>query len=64
MTSLLTDTEAADFLKLTARQVLRLAARGELPSVRFPNKQVRFDPADLARFVEAHKQPAREGSAP
>ena len=59
---LLTGNEAADLLGLTSHQVLRLANRGDLPSVRFPNKEVRFDPADLRQFVEAHKRPAREGT--
>jgi excisionase family DNA binding protein len=63
MTQLLTNDEAADYLKLTPRQVLRLANRGELPSVAFPNREIRFDAADLAQFVEAHKRPTgREGS--
>ena len=63
MTTLLTDAEAADILRLTARQVLRLASRGELPSIRLPNKEVRFDPADLARFVDSHKRPVAEERA-
>ena len=61
MTSLLTDSEAAEILRLTPRQVAKLARRGELPKIAFPNGEVRFDPADLARFVESHKQPAMEG---
>ena len=54
---LLDENEAADFLSLTPRQVLRLANRGELPRIVFPNREVRFDQSDLARFVESHKQP-------
>jgi excisionase family DNA binding protein len=60
-TKLVTESEAADFLSLTPRQVLRLASRGELPHVAFPNKEVRFDPDDLARFVESYKRPAPLG---
>ena len=52
---LLTDSEAAEILNLTPRQVLRLANRGELPSVRLPNREVRFDPEDISRFVESCK---------
>ncbi len=64
MTKLLTDIETADLLRLTPRQVIRLANRGELPSVIFPNRELRFDRADLERFVEAHKRPATgEGGA-
>jgi excisionase family DNA binding protein len=55
-TQLLTDSEAAAVLSLTSRQVLRLANRGELPSVRLPNRQVRFDPRDLSRFIENCKR--------
>jgi len=58
MTKLLTQTEAADFLQLTPRQVLRLANRGELPRVVFPNREIRFDEDDLWRFIESHKRPA------
>jgi hypothetical protein len=54
MTKLLTEFEAADLLQLTPRQVLRLANRGELPRVVFPNGEVRFDEADLSRFIESH----------
>ncbi len=61
MTKLLTQSEAADFLQLTPRQVLRLANRGELPRVVFPNKEIRFDVADLSQFIESHKRPAAEG---
>jgi len=61
MTKLLTQSEAADVLQLTPRQVLRLANRGELPSVVFPNKEIRFDAVDLARFVKSHKRPLPQG---
>ena len=61
MTKLLTQSEAAEFLQLTPRQVLRLANRGELPRVVFPNGEIRFDPADLSRFVESLKRPVAEG---
>jgi excisionase family DNA binding protein len=60
---LITESEAAELLGLTPRQVLRLANRGELPRVVFPNKEVRFDQADLAAFVESHKRPVAEGGA-
>ena len=60
-THLLTDSEAAEILRLTPRQVARLARRGELPSVELPGKEVRFDPADLRRWVESHKRPMPQG---
>ena len=54
---LLTASEAADLLRLTSRQVDRLARRGELPSVHLPGKEIRFDEADLWAWIESHKQP-------
>jgi excisionase family DNA binding protein len=59
--TLLTDSEAADFLRLTARQVARLAKRGELPSVNLPNGETRFDADDLRLWVETLKRPAAAG---
>ena len=61
MTTLLTRDEAADILKLSPQQVLRLANKGQLPSVRLPNKEVRFDPDDIRQWVETLKQPATAG---
>lgn len=63
MTTLLIHSEAAKMLGLTTQQVVRLANRGELPRVILPNGEVRFDPADLAAFIEAHKRPAGESEA-
>jgi excisionase family DNA binding protein len=56
--TLLTDSEAADILRLTARQVLRLAKRGELPSVKLPNGETRFDSDDLRHWVDSLRRPA------
>ncbi|MFH1919783.1 MAG: helix-turn-helix domain-containing protein [Planctomycetota bacterium] len=53
-----TDSEASELLRLTPRQVLRLAKRGDLPAVYLPGNEIRFDPSDLARWVEAHKRSA------
>jgi excisionase family DNA binding protein len=58
-THLLTDSEAADILRLTPRQVARLARSRELPSVLLPGNEVRFDPADLHKFIDEHRQPER-----
>ena len=61
--ALLTDVEAADVLKLTPRQVTRLARRGELPAVHLPGNHLRFDIDDLRRWVETRKNPdAKEGT--
>jgi excisionase family DNA binding protein len=62
--ALLTDVEAAELLRLTPRQVSRLANRGELPAVYLPGNEIRFDPDDLRRWVNSHKRPATEGGAP
>lgn len=60
-TTLLTDSEAADMLRLTSRQVARLAKRGELPSVQLPGNEVRYDPDDIRRWVESRKRPLPQG---
>lgn len=57
MVQLLTKHEAAEALRLTPGQVSRLAHRGELPSVILPNKEVRFDPADISAWIESRKSP-------
>ena len=57
-THLLTDVEAADILRLTPRQVTRLARRGELPSVTLPGNAIRFDPDDIREWVESLKESA------
>jgi excisionase family DNA binding protein len=65
MTTLLNESQVADLLGLTARQVLKLARRGELPSVRLPDNEIRFDPEDIFRWVESRKLPAiGEGAGP
>jgi hypothetical protein len=53
---LLTDREVADLLALTPRQVLRLASRGEIPSILFPNNERRYDRGDVKRFIEASER--------
>ena len=63
-TKLLDAFDAADLLRLTPRQVAKLARRGELPSVNLPGDEVRFDPDDIQRWVESRKRPAMEGGTP
>ena len=58
MGTLITDSEAAEILRLTPRQVAKLAKKGILPSVNLPGNEVRFDQDDLRRWVESLKQPA------
>ncbi len=52
---LLTYSEAADLLSVTARTVWKLVDCGELPAVRF-GRSVRIDPADLRSFIEQAKR--------
>jgi excisionase family DNA binding protein len=60
-TTLLTDSEAAELLRLTPRQVTRLARRNELPSVCLPGNEIRFDLDDIRRWVDSRKRPMPEG---
>jgi hypothetical protein len=62
-TQLLNPADAAAVLMLTPAQVRTLVRKRQLSHVALPNGEIRFDPTDLARFVEAHKQPAGEGGA-
>ena len=58
MATLLNESQVADLLGLTPRQVLRLAKRGELPSLNLPGGETRFDVDDLRHWVESLKRPA------
>jgi excisionase family DNA binding protein len=62
MVKLITDSEAAEILALTPRQVARLAKCGELPSVTLPGNEVRFDPEDIRQWVEGRKRSGPQGS--
>ncbi|MGE4104960.1 MAG: helix-turn-helix domain-containing protein [Pirellulales bacterium] len=52
--ALLTVRDAAKALNLCERKIWSLVAGGELPTVRI-GRAVRFDPADLRQWIEAHK---------
>ena len=60
MTALLDEFDMAELLKLTPRQVVRLAKRGELPSVNLPGGEIRFDPDDIRQWVESRKRPSND----
>jgi len=62
-TTLLTDSEAAEILRLTPRQVAKLAKRGEIPTVHLPRNEVRFDSDDLRQWVETLKRPGPQGGS-
>lgn len=52
---LLTLSELARLLRLSERTIRRLTATGRLPCVRIGTR-LRFDPADVFRFVAARKE--------
>lgn len=55
---LLKASEVAEILKVSRTQVYRLAASGELPSVRFGGATVRIKPEDLVKFIETKQAEA------
>lgn len=57
---LLTASEASDVLRLTTREVKRLASRGEIPIVRLPDDEFRFDELDLWLWIQSRKESAGE----
>jgi len=63
-TTLLTDTEASRLLRMQPSRLRRLANRGDIPHIRLPGGDVLFDPRDLARWIDEHRQPASDGGQP
>jgi excisionase family DNA binding protein len=55
---LLTETEVADLLGIIPRRVRRLARQGDIPCVRLPGDEIRFDESDLRDWLDSRKQPA------
>lgn len=58
--SILTPDEAAELLKLSTRQTLRLVSRNEVPHFRLPNGEIRFDSDDLRQWLHTLKRPLDE----
>ena len=54
---LLDAREVADWLHISTWTVYGLARSGVLPSIRIGAKCVRFDPNDVASFIEIHRTP-------
>jgi excisionase family DNA binding protein len=54
---LLSLAEAADRLAISRRGLHRLLATGELSSIRVGLRRRVIDPAELARFVDTHREP-------
>lgn len=57
---LLKPRAAADALQICMRTLAHLTSRNEIKAVRI-GKSVRYDPRDLAFFIEAHKSMGTEG---
>jgi predicted DNA-binding transcriptional regulator AlpA len=55
---LLTDSEAADILQMPSARLARFAKENEVPHLRLPDGEIRFDLDDLRQWVETLKQPA------
>ncbi len=51
---LLDTLQAARFLGVSKRTLQELTSDRKIAAIRF-GRNVRFDPADLARFIEAHR---------
>ena len=56
MTTLLTQYDVADLLKIPSQRALRMAKRGLLPCVVLPGGDIRFDEYDLREWIEDHKR--------
>lgn len=54
-TGLLSPGKVAELLGLSKPHVYNLAKGGKLPSVKF-DQAVRFDPADVERFIQDHRR--------
>ena len=52
---LLTPEQVAQMLGRHPKTVLNLVARGELRAIKLGARTVRFDPADVADYVDAHR---------
>lgn len=57
MDALLRARDVAERLSISASAVYRLAEIGDLPCVRI-GAAVRFDPADVDRYIERHRSGA------
>ena len=56
-TQLLTDSAAADRIRMLRTRVVRLAKAGAVPHVALPDGEIRFDADDLDAWVAQHKRP-------
>jgi excisionase family DNA binding protein len=51
---LLTVTEVADWLGVSTKTVVRWTRNGKLPFVKLPGGRLRYDPAEIQMWIEAH----------
>ena len=58
MEKLLSKKEVCEWLGIKPSTLDVLLAKKKIPVVRF-NRRVLFDPADIKRFIEAHKEEAK-----
>jgi excisionase family DNA binding protein len=56
---LLLPCQVASLLTMTTRAVVKMARAGELPYVELPDGEILIDRADLLRWVQARRRPAR-----
>jgi hypothetical protein len=61
MPTLLTQDETAEMLRLTERQLNRLARDGAIPSIALPNGQLRFEADAIRDWIDSLRRPATEG---
>ncbi|MCC6127444.1 MAG: helix-turn-helix domain-containing protein [Pirellulales bacterium] len=60
-TTLLLDSQIAELLCLSPRQVLRLAKRGKIPHIVLPNGEIRFDFQDVKTWLKTCTRLPGEG---
>jgi len=53
--NLLDKKQVCELLNIRPSTLNKLLAQGKIPTIRF-NRKVLFDPADIKRFIEAHKE--------
>jgi hypothetical protein len=56
---LLLPSHVASLLTMTTRAVVKMARAGELPYVELPDGDILIDRADLLRWIQARRRPAR-----
>jgi excisionase family DNA binding protein len=53
---LLTDSEAAELLRILRTRLVKLARRGIVPHVLLPDGEIRFSRSDLVEWVDRYRQ--------